>query len=75
VEELMLWIIGFTTLPGNALQVQNVTGTLEACSLTRKQRIMFKISLEDDRLTVALYSTNQQAPGMPAAPLLKTVRR
>jgi len=73
VKKLMLWMIAFAALPGSALQAQNVTGswqgTLEAGP--RKLRIVFKISLEDDKLKATLYSIDQQGPGMPASTVTK----
>ena len=69
----MLWMIALATLPGSALQAQNITGswqgTLEAGP--RKLRIVFKISLEDDKLKATLYSIDQQAPGIPASTVTK----
>lgn len=73
MKKLMLWMIAFAALPGSALQAQNVTGswqgTLEAGP--RKLRIVFKISLEDDKLKATLYSIDQQGPGMPASTVTK----
>ncbi|MGA3096205.1 MAG: TIGR03435 family protein [Bryobacteraceae bacterium] len=73
MKKLMLWMIAFATLPGSALQAQNVTGswqgTLEAGP--QKLRIVVKISLEDDKLKATLYSIDQQAPGMPASTVTK----
>jgi uncharacterized protein (TIGR03435 family) len=60
-------------MSGSALQAQNVTGswqgTLQAGP--QKLRIVFKISLEDDKLKATLYSIDQQAPAMPASTVTK----
>ena len=73
MKKLMLWMIAFATLPGSAIEAQNVTGTwqgtLEAGA--QKLRIVFKISLEDDKLKATLYSIDQQSPGMPASTVTK----
>jgi len=73
VKKLMLWMIALGTMSGSALQAQNVTGswqgTLQAGP--QKLRIVFKISLEDDKLKATLYSIDQQAPAMPASTVTK----
>jgi len=73
MKKLMLWIIAFATLSGSALLAQNVTGdwqgTLEAGP--RKLRLVFKISLADDKLKATLYSIDQPAPPMPASSVTK----
>jgi hypothetical protein len=73
MKKSMLWMIAFATLSGSALQAQNVTGdwqgTLEAGP--RKLRIVFKISLVDDKLKAALYSIDQPSPAMPASSITK----
>lgn len=73
MKKLVLWMIAFATLSGSALQAQNVTGswqgTLEAGQ--QKLRIVFKISLEDDKLKAVLYSIDQQAPPIPASSITK----
>ncbi len=77
MKRLMLWMIALAMLVGNVLQAQNVTctwqGTLEAGP--RKLRIVFKISLEDDKLKATLYSIDQPSPPLPASTSLRTVRR
>lgn len=73
MKKLMLWMIALGTMSGSALQAQNVTGswqgTLQAGP--QKLRIVFKISLEDDKLKATLYSIDQQAPAMPASTVTK----
>jgi uncharacterized protein (TIGR03435 family) len=73
MKKLMLWMIAFAMLSGSALQAQTVTGdwqgTLEAGP--RKLRLVFKISLADDKLKATLYSIDQPAPAMPASSVTK----
>jgi hypothetical protein len=73
MKKLMLWMIAFATVFVSALQAQNVTGdwqgTLEAGP--RKLRLVFTISLVDDKLEATLYSIDQPAPPMPASSVTK----
>jgi len=63
MKKLMPWIFALAALPGSALQAQNITGswqgTLDAGP--QKLRIVFKISLEDDKLKATMYSIDQKA--------------
>ena len=63
MKKLMPWIFALAALPGSALQAPNITGswqgTLEAGP--QKLRIVFKISLEDDKLKATMYSIDQKA--------------
>ena len=62
----MLWILVLAALPGSALQAQNITGnwqgTLQAGP--QKVRIVFKIALENDKLTATLRTVDQPSPPM-----------
>jgi bla regulator protein blaR1 len=73
MKKLMLWMIAFTMLPSSALQAQNLSGnwqgTLEVPS--RKLRIVFKISLDNDKWKATLHSIDQQGPGIPATSVTK----
>ncbi len=73
MKKLMLWTIGFAMLLGGTLHAQNLAGnwqgTIEAGP--RKLRIIFKISLDDDKWKATLYSIDQQGPGMAATSVVK----
>ncbi len=73
MKKLMLWMIALAALPGSALQAQNITGawqgTLEAGQ--QKLRVVFKVSLEDDKLKAVFYSIDQQSPAIPASTVTK----
>ncbi len=73
MKRLMLWMIAFAMLVGNVLQAQNVTGTWQGTleAGPRKLRIVFKISLEDDKLKATLYSIDQPSPPLPASTVTK----
>ena len=73
MKKLLLLMIGFAMLPSNAYQSQSIAGnwqgTLEAGP--RKLRIVFKISLEDDKLKATLNSIDQPSPPMAATSVVK----
>jgi uncharacterized protein (TIGR03435 family) len=73
MKKLMLWMIAFAAFPGNALQAQNITGawqgTLEAGP--QKLRVIFKISLDDDKLKAVMYSIDQGGQPIPASTVTK----
>jgi uncharacterized protein (TIGR03435 family) len=73
MKKLMLWMIALAALPGSALQAQNITGswqgTLEAGP--QKLRVVFKISLDDDKLKAVLYSIDQGGQPIPASTVTK----
>jgi len=73
MKKFTLCWIAFAMLSASVLQAQTITGswqgTLEAGP--RKLRIIFKISLEDDKLKAALYSIDQPSPPMPASSVTK----
>jgi uncharacterized protein (TIGR03435 family) len=73
MKKLMLWFIAFAALPVSALQAQNLTGNWQGTLKAGPQdlRIVFKISLEDDKLKATLYSIDQKAPAMPASSVTK----
>jgi uncharacterized protein (TIGR03435 family) len=68
VKKLMLWMIALAALLGSALQAQNITGnwqgTLQAGP--QKVRIVFKIALENDKLTASLRTVDQPSPPIAA---------
>src|SRR5579863_1926219 len=72
MKKLMLWILALVALQGCALQAQDITGnwqgTLQAGP--QKVRIVFKISLENDKLKATLYAVDQ-----PSAPIAATITR
>jgi uncharacterized protein (TIGR03435 family) len=70
MKKLTLRIIALAVLQGSALQAQNITGdwqgTLQAGP--QKVRIVFKITLENDKLTASLRTVDQ-----PSAPIATTI--
>jgi uncharacterized protein (TIGR03435 family) len=74
MKKLLLWMIAFAMLPASALQAQNLAGnwqgTLEPPG-PRKLRIVFKISLDNDKWKATLHSIDQQGPGMAATSVTK----
>jgi len=71
VKKLMLWMIALATLPG--IEAQSVTGTWQGTLVAgpQKLRIVFKISVEDDKLKATMYSIDQQSPAIPASTVTK----
>jgi uncharacterized protein (TIGR03435 family) len=73
MKKMMMWMIAFATLSLSALQAQSIAGswqgTLEAGP--RKLRIVFKISLVDDKWKATLYSIDQQGAAVPASSVTK----
>jgi uncharacterized protein (TIGR03435 family) len=73
VKHFMLWMAALAALPGSAMQGQNITGswqgTLEAGP--QKLRVVFKISVDNDKLKATMYSIDQAAPPMPASTVTK----
>jgi uncharacterized protein (TIGR03435 family) len=73
MKRLMPWIIALAALPGSALQAQNITGswqgTLEAGP--QKLRVVFKISLDDDKLKGIMYSIDQGGQPIPVSTVTK----
>ncbi|MGH9645807.1 MAG: TIGR03435 family protein, partial [Bryobacteraceae bacterium] len=65
MRKLMLWMIGLAALLGSALQAQDIRGqwqgTLEPAKGI-KRRIVFKISLENDKLQASFYTVDQPSP-------------
>jgi uncharacterized protein (TIGR03435 family) len=70
MKKLTLWIMALAALLGSALQAQNITGnwqgTLQAGE--QKVRIVFKIALENDKLTASLNTVDK-----PSAPIAATI--
>jgi uncharacterized protein (TIGR03435 family) len=64
MKKLTLWLLALAALQGTALQAQNITGnwqgTLEVPQ--RKVRLIFKIGLENDKLTATIYTVDQASP-------------
>jgi len=73
VKKLMVWMIALALLLTSSLQAQNLggswQGTLEAGP--RKLRIVFKISLDNDKWKATLHSIDQPGPGMNATSVTK----
>jgi hypothetical protein len=72
MKRLTLWMMALAALQGSALQAQNLTGnwqgTLQAGP--QKVRIVFKITLENDKLQVSLRTVDQPSP-----PIATTITR
>ena len=68
MKKLTLWLMAFAAWQGSALEAQNLTGnwqgTLQAGA--QKVRILFKIALENDKLTATLYTVDRPSPPIPA---------
>ncbi|MGH9647775.1 MAG: TIGR03435 family protein [Bryobacteraceae bacterium] len=68
MKKLTLWMLALAALLGSALQAQNITGnwqgTLQAGP--QKLRIVFKIALENDKLTATLNTVDQPSPPIAA---------
>jgi uncharacterized protein (TIGR03435 family) len=73
MKRLMLRVIALTALSGGALFGQNITGNWQGTLKAGAQdlRIVFKITLDDDKLKATLYSIDQKAPGMAASSVTK----
>ena len=71
MKKLTLWMMALAALQGITLQAQNITGdwqgTLEVPQ--RKVRLIFKIGLENDKLTATIYTVDQASP-----PIATTIR-
>jgi len=59
--------------PDSSLQAQNITGAWQGSLKAgdRQLRIVFKISLEDDKLKAAMYSIDQEGQGIPASTITR----
>ena len=64
MKKLTLWIMALAAFQGSALQAQSITGnwqgTLQAGP--QKVRIVFKVALENDKLTASLRTIDQPSP-------------
>ena len=68
MTKLTLWMMAFAALPVSAARAQDITGnwqgTLQAGQ--QKVRIVFKIALENDKLTASLRTVDQPSPPIAA---------
>ncbi len=69
MKKLMRWMVALAALPLGAFQGQNLTGnwqgTIEAGP--QKLRVVFEMSVQDDKLKATFHSIDQPAaPAMPA---------
>ena len=73
MKELIVWMIALAALPGSALQAQNITGDWQGSlkAGNRELRVVFKISLEDDKLKAVMYSIDQGGQGRPASAITR----
>jgi uncharacterized protein (TIGR03435 family) len=64
MAKLALWMMALAALRGSALQAQDVTGNWQGTLQPGQQkvRIVFKIALENDKLTATLYTVDQPSP-------------
>jgi uncharacterized protein (TIGR03435 family) len=71
MRTLTLWMMVLAAFPGSALEAQSISGnwqgTLQAGQ--QKIRIVFKIALENDKLTATLYTVDRPSP--PIATTIK----
>jgi hypothetical protein len=68
MKKLMLWMVAFLALPGNALLAQSLTGTWQGTLQVRgtELRTVFKISTTDaDKLKAVLIAFSTDRPGTP----------
>ena len=72
MKKLTLWVVALAALQGTALRAQNIIGdwqgTLEVPQ--RKVRVLFKITLESEKLKATLYTVDQPSP-----PIATTITR
>ncbi len=72
MKKLTLWMMALAALLGSALEAQNITGnwqgTLQAGP--QKERLVFKIALENDKLKATLHTVDQPSP-----PIATTITR
>src|SRR5215813_11334801 len=68
----LLWIMALAALPGGAFQSQNVAGDWQGTLQIGQQkvRIVFKITLENDKLNAVLRTVDQAGP-----PIASTITR
>jgi uncharacterized protein (TIGR03435 family) len=64
MKKLTLWMMALAALLGSALQAQNITGNWQGTLQpgAQKVRIVFKIALENDKLTASLRTVDQPSP-------------
>ena len=64
MKKLTWWMMALAALQGSALRAQNITGNWQGTLQpgTQKVRIVFKIALENDKLTASLRTADQPSP-------------
>jgi uncharacterized protein (TIGR03435 family) len=62
------WMIALASLSASALQAQSITGAWQGSikSANRESRVVFNISLENNKLTAIMYSIDQGGKSTPA---------
>ena len=68
MKKLTLWMLALAALLGSALQAQNITGNWQGTLQTgpQKVRVVFKIVLENDKLTATLNNVDRPSPPIAA---------
>src|SRR5579859_158210 len=73
MKKLMLWITTLATVPGAVLHAQNLTGVWQGSLKAGPQeiRIVYKISLENDKLKAVNYSIDQGGQAIPVSAITR----
>ena len=73
MKPVMLWMIALAALPGSAFEAQNIAGTWQGTLKTGPQelRVVFKITMDDDKLKAVLYSIDQRSPAITVNTITK----
>jgi hypothetical protein len=72
MKTFTLWMMALAALQGSALQAQNINGNWQGTLQVgaQKVRIVFKIALDNDKLTASLRTVDQ-----PSVPIATTITR
>jgi hypothetical protein len=72
MKKLTLWMMALAALQGTALDAQDITGNWQGTLQPGQQkvRLVFKIALEDDKLTATIRTADQPSP-----PIATTITR
>ena len=72
MKKLTLWMMALAALQGTALQAQDITGNWQGTLQPGQQkvRLVFKIAMENDKLTATIRTADQYSP-----PIVTTITR
>jgi uncharacterized protein (TIGR03435 family) len=72
MKKLTLWMMALAVLQGTALQAQDITGNWQGTLQPGQQkvRLVFKIAMENDKLTATIRTADQYSP-----PIVTTITR